>query len=102
MTLKRANFKLHSSLINKTLVAAIYGYQEKCPLENFLCRKNYREPVLSGRSRDCKKMIFKCGWLLNRGQFTIKMETRSSYDWPLKADCCVIEVTANTGLSVYC
>ena len=59
--------------------------------------------MLSSHTREAQKMAALGRWLLNRGEYQYKFNIWEHFVWLLRTGCCLIEVTANTGLTVcYC
>ena len=57
-------------------------------------------PVLSSHTREAQKVAASGRWLLTRGEYQYKFNIWEHFVWLLKTGCCLIEVTANTGLTV--
>ena len=58
------------------------------------------KPALSSHTRKAQKVAAYSRWLLNRGEYQYKFNVWEHFVWLLKTGCCLIEVTANTGLTV--
>jgi len=56
--------------------------------------------VLSSYTGEVESMAAKGRWLLNRGENKYKFNIWEHFVWLLKTGCCLIEVTAKTGLTV--
>jgi len=61
--------------------------------------ENTVKSVLSSHTREAQKVAAKGRWLLNRGEYQC-FNIWEQFVCLLKTGCCLIEVTANTGLTV--
>jgi len=60
----------------------------------------YSETCVKQPHKEAQKVAAEGRWLLNRGYYQYKFNIWEYFVWLLKTGCCLIEVTANTGLTV--
>jgi len=58
------------------------------------------KPVLSSHTREAQNVAALGRWLLNRGEYQYQFYSWEHFVWLLKTGCCLIGVTAYTGLTV--